>query len=113
MEYRKENNGWQTFFENWWFLFLGLGAFAGVEVLFFFQNLTGMPWIHFLGATTALLFSGAGLILYAKFPLYRSGRFFTFGIRSIPQGFKGAYRWGWRIFLFGAALSLCLLLSKQ
>jgi hypothetical protein len=113
MEYRKENNGWHTLLDQFFFP-LGPAAFVvGWVILLFFQNLTGMPWIHFLEATAALLFSGAGLILYAKFPLYRSGRFFTFGIRSIPQGFKGAYRWGWRIFLFGVALSVCLLLSKQ
>lgn len=113
MEYRKNNNGWLAFWEHWHFFVAALSIMAGMAVLTFFNNLTGMPWIHFFMADTVLLFLGAGLILYAKFPLYQSGRFFTFGIGSIPQGLKGFYRWGWRIFLIGVALSLCLLLSKQ
>ena len=39
-------------------------------------------------------------------------RFFTFGLKSIPQPFLGFYQWGWRVFLFGVVLGLCLLLSK-
>jgi hypothetical protein len=113
MEYRKDNNGWHTLLDQFFYPVLPLTFLVGWAVLIFFQNLNGMPWIHFFVADAILLFSGAGLILYAKFPLYRSGRFFTFGIGSIPQGLKGFYRWGWRIFLIGVALSLCLLLSKQ
>ena len=79
----------------------------------FFENLAGASWIHFLEASAVLLFSGAGLILRAKIPLYRNRQFFTFGIKSIPINFKNYHRWGWRIFLFGVVLSLCLLLSKQ
>jgi hypothetical protein len=45
---------------------------------------------------------GGGLIGCAKFPVYRSGRFFTFGAKSIPEHLAGYYSWGWRVFLFGA-----------
>ncbi len=55
---------------------------------------------------------GGFLIAYAKLPVYRSGRFFTFGLNSVPEHLRGFYRWGWRVFLFGVVLSLCLLLSK-
>jgi hypothetical protein len=112
MEYQKETNGRQTLWENWWFLPLPLSVLAANFVLSFFENLTGMPWIRFFVVSEVLLFSGAALIVYAKMPLYRSGRFFTFGVKSIPQGLKGFYRWGWRVFLFGVVLSLCLLLSN-
>jgi hypothetical protein len=113
MEYRKETNGWRVFTEHWWFSALVMVTLATSQIFSFFLNLSGTPWIRFLEAGAALLFSGAGLILYAKIPVYRRGRFFTFGIKSIPLNLKGCYRWGWRIFLFGVVLSSCLLLSKQ
>ena len=113
MEYRRETNGLRTFIENWWFLFIVLIAIAVSVILSFFTNLSGERWICFFVASEALLILGAGLILRAKIPVYRSGRFFTFGLKFIPKNLAGFYRWGWRVFLFGVALSLCLLLSKQ
>ena len=83
------------------------------QVLMFFFNLRGQPWIYFFVASVVLLISGATLILYAKLPVYRSGRFFTFGVKSVPERLAGHYCWGCRIFLFGVVLSLCLLLSRQ
>jgi hypothetical protein len=83
------------------------------QVLMFFFNLRGQPWIYFFVASMVLLISGATLIVYAKIPVYRSGRFFTFGVKSVPERLTGHYRWGWRVFLFGVVLSLCLLLSRQ
>ena len=113
MEYRKETNGWQTLLGEFFYPIMPFVFLFAWMVWTFFETLTGMPWIYFFVTTSALLLSGAGLIISAKIPLYRSGRFFTFGIKSIPLKLKGCYRWGWRIFLFGVALSLCLLLSKQ
>lgn len=88
-------------------------VFLGSEVLMFFTNLSGTLWIYFFVASFVLLFSGCALIACAKFPVYRSGRFFTFGLKSVPQHLLGYYRWGWRVFLFGVILGLCLLLSKS
>ena len=78
----------------------------------FFVNLKGEQWIYFFVVSVVLLISGAALIAYAKIPVYRTGRFFTFGVKSVPERLTGCYRWGWRVFLFGVALSLCLLLSR-
>jgi hypothetical protein len=113
MEYHRETNGLKTFLENWWFLSVIVLAIVTSEVLSFFYNLSGMRWIYFFTGSQALLFIGAALILRAKIPVYRSGRFFTFGPKYIPENLAAYYRWGWRVFLFGVALSLCLLLSKQ
>ena len=52
------------------------------------------------------------MILYAKILLYRSGRPFSFGVKSIPASRVAHYRWGWQVFLGGGILSLLLLLSK-
>jgi len=88
-------------------------SLATSVVFSFFGNLTGKPWIYFLIASNVLLITGAALILYAKIPIYRSGRFFTFGVKTVPVRLSGFYRWGWRIFLLGVVLSLCLLVSRR
>lgn len=113
MERQRQGSGLETFFEHWGFFLTVPVIIVLSQVLMFFINLSGMRWVYFLAASTLLLLTGAALILYAKLPVYRSGRFFTFGVNSVPQSLAGFYRWGWRVFLFGVALSLCLLLSKH
>lgn len=112
VETHKNNNGLQTFFEHWQFAVLAVLVLFTTEVLDFFENLCGTSWICFCAASFVLMICGAGLIGYAKFPVYRSSRFFTFGVNSVPDEMRRFYRWGWGVFLFGALLSLCLLLSK-
>jgi hypothetical protein len=113
MERQKQGNGWETFFEHWGlFLPITIVGLAVSQIFSYFGKLTGTPWIYFLIASTVLLISGSALILYAKIPVYRSGRFFTFGVKSVPVRVAGFYRWGWRLFLLGVILSLCLLLSR-
>ncbi len=109
---RLENYQWMKFFEHWQFLPIVIVAILVNEVFEFFMNLSGAPWICFFIASSTLLMLGAALIAFAKLPAYRSGRFFTFGIKSVPEQLAGYYKWGWRLFLFGVILSLCLLLSK-
>ncbi len=79
----------------------------------FFTHLTGTPWIWSFVASFALMVFGGVLIACAKLPAYRSGRFLTFGLKSVPEHLQGYYRWGWRIFLFAVVLGLCLLLSRS
>ena len=112
MEYRGQTNGLQTFLEHWGFLGIAVVAFLASQIVMFFMRLSGAPWIWFFVASFVLMFAGGSLIGYAKFPVYRSGRFFTFGVKSVPEHLAGYYRWGWRVFLFGVVLSLCLLLSR-
>ena len=115
METKGHSDGyqWVKFLEHWGMLLAVLIAVITSQVFLFFMNLSGAPWIYFFIASFVLLFSGAALIVYAKFPVYRSGRFFTFGVKSVPEHLTGYYRWGWRVFLFGVVLSLCLLLSRR
>jgi len=113
MEYGRKSNGLLTLLENFGIVFVVATIAVFCEVAFFFINLTGAPWICFFAASTVLLILGASLIVYAKLPAYRRGRFLTFGVRSVPPDLAAHYRWGWRVFLFAVALSLCLLLSKQ
>ena len=112
MDTHRQSNGLQTFLEHWGFLLTAIVAVLVLQVLMFFTPLTGAQWIWFFVASFALLTVSGCLIGYAKLPVYRSGRFFTFGVKSVPEQLRGFYRWGWRVFLFGVVLSLCLLLSK-
>jgi hypothetical protein len=111
MEYRRTSNGWRTFLEHCGFTSVALVAIAATMILTFFSNLSGQPWIDVFIASMVLLIAGAGLILYAKIPAYRSGRFFTFGLKSVPKRLARCYRWGWYVFLSGMILSFCLSLS--
>ena len=113
MEHRRQTGGLRTFLEHCGYLVVILLAAGVSQLLMFFSNLSGLPWICFFIASLVLLVLGAALIVYAKIPVYGSGRFFTFGVKSVPERFAGYYRWGWRIFSFGVVLSLCLLLSGQ
>lgn len=104
---------WARFLEHWVLLPIAIVAMIVSQVLMFFTNLNGTPWIYFFGAAFVLLSLGAALIIYAKLPGYRRGQFFTFGVKSVPDRLAGCYRWGWRVILFGVVLALCLLLSRQ
>lgn len=112
METHKNTNGMKTLLENWWFVCMAIAVYLTFQVIAFFENLCGIPWIYFFVASFTLMMCGAVLIGYAKLPVYRSGRFFTFGLNSVPVETRRYYRSGWRVFLFGVLLSLCLLLSK-
>jgi hypothetical protein len=109
MEYWKRSNGWLTFFENWWLPLTAMLVLAASQV--------PVPshmtfWIGFFATSFTLMILGGSLIGYAKFPVYRSGHFLTFGLKSVPQNLARHYRVGWWIFLLGVMLALCLLSSN-
>ena len=112
METQKDSKGLRTFLEHWNIALVAIVSILASQVLIIFTRLSGTPWICLFVASFALMIFGGALIGYAKFPVYRSGRFFMFGLKSVPARLQSLYRWGWRVFLFGVALSLCLLLSK-
>jgi hypothetical protein len=112
MDYRSQNNGLQTFLEHWWFLSIAVIAVLTTLVLNFFTRLSGVPWIWCYVIGLAVAAVGVSLIFYAKLPLYRQRRFFTFGSRALPESRRSFYRWGYRCVLFAAALLLCLFLSR-
>ena len=82
-------------------------------LLAFFRRLTGMPWIWcYVGAISVALV-GIGLLFCAKLPLYRQGRFFSFGPGPLPEQRRPAYRWGYRCAIFAVILFVCLALSRH
>jgi hypothetical protein len=95
----------------WGMLTIAIVSIVTSQILAFFTRLTGVPWIwcYSIGTTVAAL--GAGLIFYAKLPLYRQRRFFTFGPRAVPERRRPFYRWGYCCAILGGLLLGCLLLS--
>jgi hypothetical protein len=112
MDYQSRNNGLKTLLEHWGFVLTAVIAILASQILTFFTRLSGPPWIWFYVASLSLMILGGGLIGCARFPVYQSGKFFTFGLRSVPEHLQKFYRWGWLAFLLGVGLSLCLSLSK-
>src|SRR5687767_14079788 len=108
MDYQRQSNGWVTFLEHWWFMVVAIIAIVASQLLTFFMALTGPSWIWCYGIALAVAVVGVALIFAAKLPLYREGRFFTFGSKALQQGRCSLYRWGYRCVIFAAALLLCL-----
>ena len=113
MEYSRQSNGLVTFLEHWWFLGVAVIAFFTSQVLGFFTRLSGTPWIWCYAVSLVVATVGMALIFYAKLPLYRQRRYFTFGSRALPESRRAFYRWGYRCVIFAFALLLCLLLSRS
>ena len=97
----------------WGLLTIAIVAMVITWILNFFTGLTGIPWVccYFIGIGVAVL--GAALIFYAKLPLYRERRFFTFGPRALPEQRRPYYRSGYTFAVLGAVLLACLLLSRH
>ena len=111
MDYQHQSNGLVTFLEHWWFLLVAIIALLTSQLLTFFMGLSGARWIWCYAIGLAAAAVGVSLILYAKIPLYRQRRFFTFGSAVLPESRRSFYRWGYRCVIFAVALLLCLLLS--
>jgi MFS family permease len=112
MDYQRQSNGLLTFLEHWWLLSIAVIALVASQVLSFFTSLTGMSWVWCYGIGVAVSIVGVVLIFYAKLPLYRQLRFFTFGSAALPEERRSFYRWGYRCVFFAVVLLLCLFLSR-
>jgi hypothetical protein len=112
MEYQRQNNGLKTFLGHCGFLLTAAIVILVSQVLTLVELLNGTSWVWLYMASLFLMIVGGGLIGYAKFPVYRGGRFLSFGLSAVPEHLQRFYRWGWLVFLLGVGLSLCLLLSR-
>lgn len=111
MEYKRESNGWLTLLEQGWFIFPVLPACLLWQALQFFLNLSAARWIWCYGIALLISAAGLSLLVYSKFPLFRQGRFFTFGSNPLSPRGRLFYRWGYGFVIFGAAILLGLLIS--
>jgi hypothetical protein len=109
MEYRRDSHGQRTFCEHWWMLILTLYVLLPAFIFHRLTQLDTQSWLTLSVGTIVIQVAGACLICYAKLPTYRSGRYFTFGVKSVPASRASHYRRGWRWFAIGVVLSLILL----
>ena len=112
-----KRDGWNWPPADQWFTIWGMlmmvVPLALISQLFpVFSRLGGAPWMwaYFAGLVIGGL--GISLIFYAKVPLYRQRRFFTFGSRALPEKRRPFYRWGYGCVVLAVILLLCLLLPK-
>ena len=68
----------------------------------------GIAWMWAVGVSFGVAVFGAVLLFIAKLPLYRQGRFFTFGIQALPVTSHRFYRWGCRCSLLGIVVMFIL-----
>jgi hypothetical protein len=113
MEEQRNSNGWQTFFEHWGLAITVVVSFLAFKVLEFFTQLSDAPWIWCYVFAISVAVTGITLLFYAKLPLYRERRFFTFSSQALPESRRSFYRWGYRCVIFAVVLLLCLMLSKS
>src|SRR5579863_1326555 len=100
---RADRLQWWTFAQHWNFLPVVLIGVILTACLDYFSSLQYIGVTVYTAATFGLMLAGAGLLALAKWPAYLAGRFFTFGVKSVPVQLAGCYRWGWRVFLAGMA----------
>ncbi len=115
MKHSTDNDSyqWIKFMEHWGLTGMGLLVVLSMPVMMFFINLDGLLWMGFVAAGFGMMLFSAGLIAHAKFPAYRQGRFFSFGVRTIPRSRVPAYLWGWRLFMTGLLLTLHLIFLSR
>ena len=73
------------------FLSTALMALGVVAFISAAARLSPTAWTWSVGSCVALTLVGCGLLCYAKLPLYRHRRFFTFGSHSIPDDRRRFY----------------------
>ena len=81
---------------------------ALAQILLFFMSLHGTRWIAVFAIGLGLATIGAGLIFFAKLPLYRERHFLTFGAKALPEARRPYYRWGYCCVGLGQLLLLGL-----
>lgn len=67
-------------------------------------------WLMTFGASMIVLVIGATILCYAKWPLYRSGRFLEFGAGAILEQRTRAYVWAWRLIAVGVFFAIWLVM---
>jgi hypothetical protein len=91
---------------------LGIPIAVGLLATSWLLSLHGTAWIWAATVSFGIAMLGAVLLFVAKLPVYRQRRFFTFGIRDLPQSSRNYYRWGCRCAMVGCILMLLLWLGS-
>ncbi|SRR6266542_1635423 len=91
---------------------LGLPVVVVALLASWVLSVHGIAWILATGASFCVAVLGAALLFIAKLPLYRQGRFFTFGIQALPVTSHRFYRWGCRCSILGIVAMFVLWIAS-
>jgi len=69
-------------------------------------------WVWFAGALVTGL-TGICLLAYAKLPLYRQGKFNSFGGHEISEDRLTAYKWAWRLIVATMCMQVLLIVITR
>ena len=83
-------------------------ALIGILSSFIMPCLRGPGIIGWFSIAMLFAVVGIGLMLYARIPLYRQGKFLSIGPKELPADRLPAYKWAWR--LIGGAIVLQLII---
>lgn len=88
-------------------------AFAGVLSGFILPSMQGRGlWGWFVASLVSGIIAVA-LLAYARFPLYRQGKFLSIGPKELPPKRLPAYRWAWRLIILAVCVQVFLLLKTR
>ena len=65
------------------------------------------------GLTSLSGIVAVGLLAYARFPLYRQGKFLSVGSKELPPERLPAYRWAWRLAVLTVCVQVFLLMKVK
>lgn len=84
---------------------------TAILLAFFLPMLTearrGDPRLFWIGFSLAVI--GMLLLFIARLPLYRQGKFFSFGVKTLSDKHKLIYRYAYRFIGIGVIIMLLLL----
>ena len=92
--------------------FLAL-AVASILSAFILPSLHGRGLWFWFGASMLTGTAGICLLAYARLPLYRQGKFLSFGPRGLPADRLPAYRWAWRMIVATVLVQTLLLMITR
>ena len=75
-------------------------------------QLHGWHWVVAYAGALWIVVAGGVMIFKAKLPVYRKGRFFTFGVGALPVSSIPLYERGWRWVILGTILAVWLLIRR-
>ena len=98
---------------DWRFFFawqpLPIIVFLLTSFLLWFIQGTRQGDPTFLWVASILAVVGIVLLFIARLPLYRQGRYFTFGWRALPEGYRKVYRIAYGFIGVSVVMMLALL----
>ena len=72
----------------------------------------GIPWVVAYAGAVLFVVVGAIKMFIAKLPIYRQGRFFTFGPQSLPESSLPLYWGAVKLIIVGVGVALLLLAPR-